>query len=125
MFTTGRPRGWQWNLFEVALHEASEETGLNLFIFIPVTDLIFDISVQKIPERGAELAHTHYDIRYIFQIPEINLPGNGESYEVRFVPINEVKQYNNTASVEKMVLKTKCHFRVLEQARAHRKTKGR
>ena len=53
------------NLFEVALHEASEETGLDLFIFIPVTNLIFDIDVQKIPERGAELAHTHYDIRYI------------------------------------------------------------
>ena len=125
MVTIGWPYGWQWNLFEVALHEASEEIGLGLSIFMPVTNLIFDIYVQKIPERGAELAHTHSDIRYIFQIPEINLPGNDESYEVRFVPINEVKQYNNTASVEKMALKTKCHFRVLEQARAHRKTKGR
>ena len=28
------------NLFEVALHEASEETGLDLFIFISVTNLI-------------------------------------------------------------------------------------
>ena len=79
------------NLFEVALQEASEETGLDLFIFIPVTILIFDIDVQKIQERGAELAHTHYDIRYIFQIPEI-------------------KQYNNTASAERMVLKTKYQF---------------
>ena len=98
------------NLFEVALQEASEETGLDLYIFIPVTILIFDIDVQKIPERSAELAHTHYDIRYIFQIPEINLPDNDESYEVRFVPINEIKQYNNTASAERLVLKTKYQF---------------
>ena len=41
------------NLFEVALHETSEGTGLVLFIFMPVTNLIFDIDVQKIPERVA------------------------------------------------------------------------
>ena len=98
------------NLFEVALHEESEETGLYLFIFILFTNLIFDIDIQKIPERGAELTHTHYDIRYIFQIPEINLPGNAESCKVRFVPINGVMQYNNTASAERMTLKTKCQF---------------
>ena len=110
MFTTGRPRGWQWNLFEVALHEASEEIGLGLSIFIPITNLIFDIDVQKISERGAALARTHCDIRYIFQVPEMNLPGNDESYEVQLVPINEVKQYNNAASAERIVLKTKDQF---------------
>ena len=98
------------NLFEVALDEASEETGLSLSIFTPVTSLIFDIDVHKIPKRGAEPAHMHYDIRYIFQIPEINLPGNAESCKVRFVPINGVIQYNNTASAERMTLKTKCQF---------------
>ena len=87
------------NLFEVALHEASEETRIGLSIFTPVASLIFDIDVHKIPKRGAEPAHMHYDIRYIFQIPEINLPGNDKSYEVRFVPIDEVKEFNNTASV--------------------------
>ena len=33
-----------------------------------------------------------------------------EASEVRFVPINEVKQYNNTAPAERMVLKTKRRF---------------
>ena len=98
------------NLFQVALDEASEETGLDLFTFIPVANLILDIDVQKIPERGAELAQTHYTIRYIFQIPEINLSGNAESCEARFIPINGVMQYNNTASAERMTLKTKCQF---------------
>ena len=98
------------NLFEVALHEAFEETGLDLPIFTPVNSLIFDIHVQKIPKRGVEPAHMHYDIRCIFQIPEMNLPGNDESYEVRFVPIDEVKEFNKTASVQRMVLKTKHQF---------------
>lgn len=98
------------NLFEVALHEAFEETGLDLPIFTPVNSLIFDIDVQKIPKRGVEPAHMHYDIRYIFQFPDINLPGNDQSYEALFVPIEEVKEFNNTASVERMVLKTKYQF---------------
>ena len=38
------------NLFQVALDEASEETGLDLSIFIPVTNLIFDIDIHKIPK---------------------------------------------------------------------------
>ena len=112
------------NLFQVALDEASEERGLDLSIFIPVTNLIFDIDVHKIPKRGAEPAHTHYDIRYIFQIPEINLPGNDESYKVRFVPFDEVKEFNNTASIERMVLKPNINFRMLEQGRAHCKQKS-
>ena len=33
------------NLFELALHEASEKTGLGLSIFTPITSLIFDIDV--------------------------------------------------------------------------------
>lgn len=52
----------------------------------------------------------HYDIRYIFQISEINLPGNNESYEVRFVSNDEVKKFNNSPSAERMVLKTKYQF---------------
>lgn len=40
------------NLFEVALHEAFEETGLDLPIFTPVNSLIFDIDVQKIPNAA-------------------------------------------------------------------------
>ena len=98
------------NLFQVALDEASEETGLDLSIFTPVTNLVFDIDVHKIPKRGAEPAHTLYDIRYIFQIPEINLPSNDESYKVLFVPFDEVKEFNNTASIERMALKTKYQF---------------
>ncbi|NCF46894.1 MAG: NUDIX domain-containing protein [Alphaproteobacteria bacterium] len=98
------------NLFEVALHEAFEETGLDLPIFTPVNSLIFDIDVQTIPKHGAKPAHMHYDIRYIFQLPDINLPGNDQSCEVLFVPIEEVKEFNNTASVERMALKTKYQF---------------
>ena len=98
------------NLFELALHEASEKTGLGLSIFTPITSLIFDIDVHKIPKCGAEPAHMHHDIRYIFRIPEVNLPGNIDSCEVRFVPIDEVKKFNNSPSAERMVLKTKYQF---------------
>ena len=89
-----------------------------LYIFTPFNSFIFDTDVHKIPKHGAEPAHMHYDIRYIFQIPEINLRGNDESYKLRYVPIDEVKEFNNTASVERMVIKTNINFRMLEQGKA-------
>ena len=70
------------NLFELALHEASEKTGLGLSIFTPITSLIFDIDVHKIPKHSAEPAHMHYDTRYIFQVFGVNLPANDKSSEV-------------------------------------------
>ena len=50
------------NLARVALREAEEESGLH---DLDVQPSIFDIDRHRIPARGAEPAHWHYDVRYV------------------------------------------------------------
>ena len=50
------------DLARVALREAEEESGLRDLVVEPD---IFDLDRHRIPARGAEPAHFHYDVRYI------------------------------------------------------------
>ena len=48
----------------VALREAREESGLDVRA---LDDAIFDIDVHRIPARGDEPAHLHFDVRFLVQ----------------------------------------------------------
>lgn len=50
------------DLARVALREAEEESGLHDLV---VESAIFDIDRHRIPARGNELEHWHYDVRYV------------------------------------------------------------
>ena len=50
------------DLARVALREAEEESGLSDLVIEPV---IFDLDRHRIPARGAEPEHWHYDVRYV------------------------------------------------------------
>jgi 8-oxo-dGTP pyrophosphatase MutT (NUDIX family) len=53
------------SVFAAALREAREETGLLDFVF-PIGDRVLDVDVHPIPAHGADLPHSHYDIRFLF-----------------------------------------------------------
>ena len=50
------------DLRAVALREAAEESGLQA---LTVEDGIFDIDRHRIPARGSEPEHWHYDVRFV------------------------------------------------------------
>ncbi|HEY8326846.1 MAG TPA: NUDIX hydrolase [Rhodanobacter sp.] len=50
------------DLARVALREAQEETGV---AGLRIEGGIFDIDRHRIPERGGEPEHWHYDVRYV------------------------------------------------------------
>ncbi len=50
------------DLVGVSLREAGEESGLPDLVVEPE---IFDLDRHLIPARGSELAHWHYDVRYV------------------------------------------------------------
>jgi 8-oxo-dGTP pyrophosphatase MutT (NUDIX family) len=50
------------DLARVALREAQEESGLASLV---VESSIFDLDRHRIPARGDEPAHWHYDVRYV------------------------------------------------------------
>ena len=50
------------DLTRVALREAEEESGLRNLVVEPE---IFDLDRHRIPARGSEPAHWHYDVRFV------------------------------------------------------------
>lgn len=61
------------SLERAALRELNEETAIALGIKDLHQHSIFDLDVHPIPARGAEPAHLHYDLRFLF-IAEENTP---------------------------------------------------
>jgi 8-oxo-dGTP pyrophosphatase MutT (NUDIX family) len=57
-------------LQDIALREAREEIGIDGFIL--VSPDIYDIDVHTIPARGPEPEHTHYDIRFLLTLDDID-----------------------------------------------------
>lgn len=65
------------DLARVALREAAEETGLAR---LAVEDAIFDLDAHRIPPRGSEPEHWHYDVRFVVRATHSErFRGNHES----------------------------------------------
>ena len=76
------------DLLAAARREALEEVGL--------ADLTcaaegpFDLDVHAIPARGAEPAHEHFDVRFLFRAPHQQVHRSEESHDARWVPLREL-----------------------------------
>ena len=89
----------------VARKEVEEETGL--LDFHLVQNGIFDVDIHLIPANTKDAAHYHYDVRFLFEAnPENVLVINAESKDVKWIPIQEVKNLNDSESIMRMVRKT-------------------
>lgn len=101
-----------FDLFEVARREAEEETGLaaadlSCAGFLKREDprpCPYDLDIHKIPGRGSEVAHLHYDLRFLF-VTDPGLPLFGETPELQleWVPIARVQDRTSEESVLRMV----------------------
>lgn len=74
-------------LARVALREAEEESGLTgLRVFKP----IFDVDRHRIPARGEEPEHWHYDVRFVVQAADEHFQVSDESHALAWRSIQEV-----------------------------------
>lgn len=93
------------DLLAAATREAREESGLTHIY--PLATSIFDIDVHLIPSRGAEAAHYHYDIRFLFGADATEpVQVSGESKALRWVARAEIPALADEASLLRMVAKT-------------------
>lgn len=85
---------------EVAKKELREETGL-----IPdaVYEKIFDIDIHEIPANKSNIAHLHYDIRYLFKCKESQkIIQNNESNGIKWIELAELNNYTIEDSIVRM-----------------------
>lgn len=98
------------NIFNVAIREAEEETGLKTLTLLQHG--IFDIDVHAIPARTHFPAHDHYDIRFLFSASiEEPLQITGESHDLAWKPMTELASITeNNISMTRMAAKVKLLF---------------
>jgi 8-oxo-dGTP pyrophosphatase MutT (NUDIX family) len=78
------------DLVRVALREAEEESGLRDLAIEPE---IFDLDCHRIPARGIEPDHLHYDVRYVVRATGSEaFVVSGESLELAWRPIRAIAQ---------------------------------
>lgn len=94
------------SLLETARREAMEECGLQSITLI--SPLIFDLDVHEIPERKQEPAHFHYDLRFLFSVPEgAEITRNLlETKGISWVSLRELCLKTTPNSIRRMALKS-------------------
>lgn len=88
------------NLAAVALREAAEETGL---AGLAVDPTAVDLDVHRV-DPPAEGPHLHLDARFLVVAPDAtDPPGNHESSEIRWVPVDALDRYGLDAGTHRLV----------------------
>lgn len=102
------------DLLEVARREAHEETGLAFDHFFAVElaagrAVPLDLDIHQIPERGAEPAHFHYDLRFLLIAdPTLELFPERPEMLLQWIPLEEVRELTDEESVLRLVRKVEC-----------------
>ena len=93
-------------LVNAATRECEEETGFNVK---PIFNDIFDIDAHLIPEHNDEIAHWHFDVRFLFEIEHIGpvtekfeTNVNKEIDDIAWVNINKLHEWNDSPSITRI-----------------------
>ncbi len=96
------------DMVRVALKEAAEETGIEASHIKLVSKAIFDVDIHTVYESEHDPRHEHYDIRFLLEIDDqLPLPGNEESHQIAWIPLNRVSHFNSALSLHRLVRKTR------------------
>lgn len=92
------------NVFRVARREAEEESGLAGLV--PAGPRFFDIDVHRIPARGDEPEHLHWDLRYAFRAAGgETFRVSDESHALAWIGIAELESVTREESMLRMARK--------------------
>ncbi|MFC5407968.1 NUDIX hydrolase [Larkinella bovis] len=94
------------DLLRVALREAQEETGLSSLQAVGPD--IFDVDIHRIPARGTEPEHLHYDIRFLLEAPpDQPFRQTRETKAIRWVDCDRIAELTTEKSILRMNFKKK------------------
>ncbi len=96
------------DILRVALREVAEETGLDPAHIRLLSPALFDVDIHTIPESPRGPRHEHIDCRFLVEIDDsLPIPGNPESYDIRWVPLWQAARFNRDRSMHRMIEKTR------------------
>lgn len=78
------------DLLSAARRECAEEVGLHGLPLDPLFQGPFDLDVHEIPASGDSPAHEHFDVRFLFRAPNLQMAAGEEVAGARWVPLDEV-----------------------------------
>lgn len=81
-----------------ALREAREESGLSHLSL--ASESLFDVDVHRIPARGTESAHLHYDMRYLVFADSSDVSLSNESLGFDWKSIDEILAKNVPGNID-------------------------
>ncbi|MFN2507153.1 MAG: NUDIX hydrolase [Chthoniobacterales bacterium] len=94
------------DVLAVARREAQEESGIDSLAVL--TPDPFDLDIHKIPARGEEPEHWHYDVRYILAAPpDAMFRQSAESRELRWFTPEEMGALDLDAALRRLVAKSR------------------
>jgi 8-oxo-dGTP pyrophosphatase MutT (NUDIX family) len=89
-----------------ALREVREETGLETVEPCGApTSAPFDVDVHRIPARGAQPPHLHFDVRFLLRSPTDRVVARSDAREVRWVTPDEWLDLDHGRALDRMVAK--------------------
>ena len=74
-----------------------------------MSEEIFDLDIHQIEPMNEEPEHLHYDVRFLLEADpdEQNIIISEESYDVKWIQLDDVLNHNSEESISRMVEKTK------------------
>ena len=95
-------------VMDVALREVREETGIEDVQV--VSKEIFDLDIHRIPTRGNEAAHDHYDVRFAVRVVGSDVyTVSEESHDLCWVPIENLSEKSGEESMLRMQRKWRAY----------------
>lgn len=88
---------------QVAEREAYEESGLARISLTSAQ--VFDVDIHEITANTQEVAHLHYDVRYLFQAETTVFSVSAESHALAWVPLAQLGEVTDAPGV--LVLRDK------------------
>lgn len=101
------------DVLRVALREAREESGLSDFEAVPDQNglMPLDLDVHRIPARGAEPEHDHYDVRFLLVAAKNPvLCVSDESHDVRWFTLDGAAELVAEESLQRLVRKSRARL---------------
>ena len=92
---------------DVARREAQEEVGV---ITDPDAGELFDVDVHTIPARGDQPAHFHFDLRYLFLVPQRSVTAADEVLDAKWFDLDEAERITNEHGLRRMINKLRNRF---------------